>query len=128
MHELSQRPSFLEVSLVPEPPCLVLCLRGELDLCSAQEMPRIAYSSRRDLDMVLVDLGEVTFCDSTGLNALLTFREVHTGLGRSVLVVRANPFIWRLMRLCGVTERLEYVRPVNPPQVILTNPGESRAS
>lgn len=128
MHELSQRPSLLEVSLVPEPPCLVLVLRGELDLCSAQEMPRIAYSSRQDLDMVLVDLGEVTFCDSTGLNALMAFREVHAGLGRSVLVVRANPFMWRLMRLCGVTERLDYVRPAKPLPVPLARPGESRAS
>ena len=114
MHELSERPSLFEVSLVPEPPCLVLNVRGELDLCSAREMPQDAYSSRRDLTTVLVDLGDLTFCDVAGLRALLTFRGIHEAQSRSVSIVRANPFIWRLMRLCGVTDRLGFACPASP--------------
>ena len=109
MHKSSQRPSLLKVSLVPEAPCLFLDLRGELDLCSVEELPRDdEYSSRRDLTTVLVDLGELTFCDLTGLRALLTFARIHQAQGRSVVVVRATPFMWRLLRLCGVTDRLEF--------------------
>lgn len=115
MHELSQPPSILKVSLVPEPPCLFLALSGELDLCSVREVPRDAYSSRKDLTTVLVDLGELRFCDATGLRALLTFRQIHEEQGRSVAVVRAHPFIWRLMRLCGITDRLESARPAHIP-------------
>ena len=115
MHEPSQRPSFLKVSLVPEPPCLFLDLRGELDLCSVKEVPRDEYSSRRDLTTVLVDLGGLTFCDMAGLRALLTFRRIHEAQGRSVVVVRATPFIWRLMGLCGITDRLEAQRPASTP-------------
>ncbi|MGH3329718.1 MAG: STAS domain-containing protein [Nocardioidaceae bacterium] len=115
MHQPSQRPSLLKVSLVPEPPCLFLDLRGELDLCSVEEMPRDEYSSRRDLTTVLVDLGELTFCDLTGLRALLTFRRIHEEQGRSVAVVRANPRIWRLMRLCEISDRLEFVGPASTP-------------
>ena len=117
MHQPSQQPSIIEVSLVPETPILFLGLRGELDLCSAREMPKDVYSSRPDLTTVLVDLGELTFCDVAGLSALLTFRKAHEAQGRSVSVVRANPFISRLMRLCGVTDRLEYARPANPTPV-----------
>jgi anti-anti-sigma factor len=117
MHQPSQRPSIFEVSLVPEAPCLFLGLRGELDLCSAREMPRDAFSSRPDLTTVLVDLGELTFCDVAGLSALLTFRRLHEAQGRTVSIVRANPFIWRLMRLCGVTDRLECAEPATSAPV-----------
>ncbi|HLN76062.1 MAG TPA: STAS domain-containing protein [Nocardioidaceae bacterium] len=115
MHEKSERTSLLKVSLVPEPPCLFLELRGELDLCSVKEVPRDGYASRRDLTTVLVDLGGLTFCDVAGLRALLTFRRIHEEQGRSVVVVRATPFIWRLMRLCGMTDRLEFARPESAP-------------
>lgn len=115
MHEQSQRPNLLEVSLVLEPPYVFLDLRGELDLCSVKEVPRDEYSSRGDLTTVLVDLGELTFCDLTGLRALLAFRRIHEAQGRSVTVVRARPFIWRLMGLCGITDRLESQRPASTP-------------
>ena len=111
MHEPSQQPSLLKASLVVEPPCLFLDLRGELDLCSVNELPREDFSSRPDLDTVLVDLGELTFCDLTGLRALFTFRRIHQAQGRTVVVVNATPFIWRLMRMCGITDRLEFARP-----------------
>src|SRR5512144_1651843 len=115
MHEPSQRGGLLKVSLVPEPPCLFLDLRGELDLSSVQDVPCDEYSSRWDLTTVLVDLGELTFCDLTGLRALLNFRRIHHAQGRSVTVVRAHPSVWRLMRLCGITDRLESERTAITP-------------
>ena len=111
MYKSSERTSLLKVSLVPEAPCLFLGLRGELDLCSVKEVPRDEYSSRRDLTVVLVDLGELTFCDLTGLRALLRFARIHQAQGRSVVIVRATPFMWRLLRLCGITDRLEFAQP-----------------
>ncbi|MFC4784203.1 STAS domain-containing protein [Nocardioides sp. MAHUQ-72] len=109
MHEPPQLPSMLEVSLVPESPCLFLALGGELDVACVDEVPREDFASRRDLTTVLVDLGELTFCDASGLSALLAFRRIHEAQGRSVAVVRASPFVWRLLRLCGITDRLEAV-------------------
>ncbi len=115
MHE--QQPSLLKVSLVSEAPCLFLDLGGELDLCNAHEVPRDDFASRPDLTTVLVDLGDLTFCDLTGLRALLTFRRIHEAQGRSVVVVRANPFICRLMRLCGITDQLAQARPADTTPV-----------
>lgn len=115
MHEQSQMPSLLKVTLAPEPPCLFLEVRGELDLCSVKELPRAEYASRGDLTTVLIDLSGLTFCDLTGLRALMAFRRMHEAHGRSVAVVRANPFIWRLMRLCGLTDQLELARPAAAP-------------
>ena len=118
MHEPSQRPTLLKASLFPDPPCLCLHLRGELDLCSAGELPLDDYSSRPDLTTVLVDLGELTFCDATGLRALLAFSRIHEEQGRSVTVVRATPSMWRLMRLCGVTDALASARPDGTPAAV----------
>ncbi|MGZ4592540.1 MAG: STAS domain-containing protein [Actinomycetes bacterium] len=115
MHESSQQASLLHVSLAPEPPCLFLGLCGELDISNVDEVPRDDYSSRRDLTTVLVDLGELTFCDVTGLRALLAFREIHEAQGRSVAVVRASAFLSRLMRLCEITDWPELARPENTP-------------
>jgi anti-anti-sigma factor len=111
MHELSQQPSLLNVSFVPESPCLFLDLRGELDICTVEDMPRDTYSSRPDLTTVLVDLGELTFCDGSGLRALQNFRRTHEAQGRTVVVVRATPFVWRLLRLCGISDRLQSAGP-----------------
>lgn len=114
MHEQSEQPSLLKVSLVPESPCLFLDVRGELDLCTVKEIPRDAYSSRPDLTTVLVDLGGLTFCDLTGLRALMTFRRIHEAQGREVVVVRTTPFLRRLMRICGISDRLETARTAAP--------------
>ena len=113
MHQPLQRSDLLQILLVPSPPCLRVYLRGELDLCSAVEMPCDSWSSRPDLTKVLVDLRELTFCDAAGLNALLTFGRIHEAQGRSVAVVRATPFLRRMMRLCGITDRLATAAPLN---------------
>lgn len=110
MHQPSQRPTIFEVSLAPEPPCLFVDLRGELDLYSAREMPMEPYAGQPDLTTVLIGLGELTFCDVAGLSALLTFCRLHEAQGRTVSISGASPFIRRLMRLCGVAHRLEPVR------------------
>jgi anti-sigma B factor antagonist len=127
MPEPLERPSLLEVSLVAESPFLFLGLRGELDVCSAAELPDDEYLSRPDLTAVLVDLGGVGFCDSTGLRALLAFARIHQAQGRSVAVVRAHPRIWRLMDLCGVTDRLEMASPAGPAQMTVVRPRGSSA-
>lgn len=106
MHEPSPRPDLLHVSLVPEAPCLFLSLRGELDLCSVEDLPKDDYASRPDLKTVLVDLGGLRFCDLSGLRALQRLLMAHESQGRTVEIVRATPFMWRLMRMCGVGYRL----------------------
>lgn len=111
MFQPPQVPSLLKVSLVPESPCLLLDLRGELDVSSVNDVPLDDYSSRPDLTTVLIDAGELSFCDVAGLRALMDFGRIHEAQGRSVAVVRASPGLRRLMWLCGVTDRLGPTRP-----------------
>lgn len=111
MYRPSPRSTLLKASLVPEAPCLFLDLRGELDLSCIDQVPLDQYAARPDLTTVVIDLGELTFCDLTGLRALLGFARIHEAQGRSVAVVRATPVVRKLMRLCGVTDSLEVESP-----------------
>lgn len=111
MHRPSPTANLLKASLVPEPPCLFLDLRGELDLSCVGQVPGGAYPDRRDLTTVVIDLGELTFCDLTGLRTLLAFARIHQEQGRTVTVVRAAPIVRRLMHLCGVSDRLTHACP-----------------
>jgi anti-anti-sigma factor len=111
MYRSSPKPSLVKASLVPEAPCLFLDLRGELDLSCIDQVPLDTYAARQDLTTVVIDLGELTFCDLTGLRALLAFARIHEAQGRSVAVVRATPLVRKLMRLCGVTDRLQIESP-----------------
>jgi anti-anti-sigma factor len=106
MSQPQHAPNLLKASLVPESPCLLLDLRGELDVSSVNDVPLEGYSSRPDLTTVLIDAGELSFCDVSGLRALLEFGRIHEAQGRSVTVVRASPALRRLMWLCGITDRL----------------------
>ena len=126
--EQTGRSNLMNSSLIAFPPCLCLSLRGELDLATAGDLPQETFSSRRDLTTVLVDLGDLTFCDASGLRALLAFARRHRAYGRSVVVVRATPLMWRLMRLCGVTDRLRSVRPVRSATRATTGPDAARAA
>lgn len=111
MHDTTSRAAQLTTSLTVSSPCLCLRVQGELDLHTADQLLEDGYPVRPDLTTVLVDVGDVTFCDSAGIKALLALSERERAYGRSVVVVRATPFIWRLMRLCGVTDRLTSLRP-----------------
>lgn len=110
MDDTTARPAQLTTSLTVSAPCLCLRVRGELDLCTADQLLHADHPAQPDLTTVLVDLGDVTFCDSAGITALLALGERQRAQGRSVLVVRATPFLWRVMRLCGVTEQLTPLR------------------
>ncbi len=112
MHDTISRTAQLTTSLTTSSPCLCLAVQGELDLHTADQLWEREYTTRPDLTTVLVDLGDVTFCDSAGISALLELSERQRARGRSVVVVRATPFIWRLMRLCGVTDRMTSLRPL----------------
>jgi len=110
MPDTSQRPTYLQVSLVPDHSSLFLSLHGELDLCSSRQLPRDAFAGRWDIRTVRIDLGDLEFCDCAGVRALLAFRRIHAAQGRSVEIVRATPFIWRLLDLCDVSDHLEVSR------------------
>ncbi|MGW2865735.1 STAS domain-containing protein [Streptomyces sp. NPDC001205] len=74
----------------------VLTFRGELDLDGAADVRR-AFDEALELGRpIVVDLSGLTFCDSSGLNLLLTYRPLD-----ELRLVRSTPAVMRVFELTG---------------------------
>jgi anti-sigma B factor antagonist len=99
----------LAVQLRREPNVLLVDVEGELDLDGAPELCAAIGNGERSRDRrhVLVDLSRVTFCDSTGLKALMdAAREVAVAGGRLIVVVPEDGSVRKVMALTGAAEFL----------------------
>jgi anti-sigma B factor antagonist len=63
-------------------------LAGELDMSTAPQLHEVLDVAVADGGTILVDLGEVTFMDSTGINALL--RSAVSLRGRGCLILHGE--------------------------------------
>jgi anti-sigma B factor antagonist len=89
----------------------VVELQGELDLSTT---PYIAAALDSALEtgkrFVVLDLGEVTFVDSTTLTVMLaTHRRLEARGGRLVTVC-SDPLVARVFEITGLTQRLGVTR------------------
>lgn len=78
-------------------------LQGEIDLASVDELHQIVAAYARSLaSHVVVDLGQVTFFDVTGLGLLVDlFREAGVRRGRFA-VRNVPPMTRRIIRIAGL--------------------------
>jgi anti-anti-sigma factor len=89
---------------------LVVHVRGELDLASTATL-RDDLSARviaMRPPLVVVDLGLVTFMDSTALSALINVQRNARSIGASLRVVNPSPFVAQLIDTAGLAEALGY--------------------
>jgi anti-sigma B factor antagonist len=88
----------------------VLILTGELDLVSG---PRLAEALRRvedsDAELLVLDLRELEFMDSTGLHLLVKAQQMAERSGRRLALVRGGEQVQRLLSLTGLAELLTIV-------------------
>jgi anti-anti-sigma factor len=86
---------------------VVFAVEGELDLASCptleQELERVRDA---DVDLLIVDLRELCFMDSTGLHALVKANKRAAEAGRRFAVIQGGAQIQRLLSLTGVGELL----------------------
>ena len=83
---------------------------GEVDLASAAELEACLDAlfdsgTRR----IIVDLGEVSFMDSTGVRALVRARTRLNAAGGILLVVCPHPNLHRVFEVTGVVDLLNVV-------------------
>jgi anti-sigma B factor antagonist len=82
----------------------VLHLSGELDADTASELhAKLADLVDRPVPRIVVDLSGLNFCDSVGLSAFITSKQIITARGGWLSFAGANPFLTQLMETVGLS-------------------------
>ena len=86
---------------------LMLRLRGELDLCSAERLRRAVDAALAQSPAVLVmDLSGLGFTDCAGIRVLLETYARQAQAGNRFLLTGVRPPVRRLLQLTGAEARL----------------------
>jgi anti-sigma B factor antagonist len=82
----------------------ILRLSGELDADTATHLQCVlADLVERPVPRIVVDLSDLKFCDSVGLSAFVTCKQVIGERGGWMSFAGANPFLSQLMETVGLS-------------------------
>jgi anti-sigma B factor antagonist len=88
----------------------VLAVSGELDLRTSPELEeRLERAWSSDAELVILDLRQIEFMDSTGLRVLLGAHQRAQESGRRFALVRGADQVERVLTLTGVRDLLTVV-------------------
>jgi anti-sigma B factor antagonist len=85
----------------------LILVHGELDIATAPRLAALLKRLRERRHPVVLDLSEVAFMDSSGLNVLLDARDSSRRDGWSFRIRRVSPRVARLARLAGAEDLIE---------------------
>ena len=89
---------------------ITLALSGELDLVASPALERaMEAQAQSDAQLVVVDLRQLDFMDSTGLHTVLRIQQAAQDAGRRFALIRGPDQVQRLFELTGLTETLTIV-------------------
>jgi anti-anti-sigma factor len=100
----SQDPSLLDVVVTSADGRSRVTVAGELDAASAGELEAALAEPMTNGTVVELDLGRVTFIDSSGLRALLVVQQAVSDAGGSLVLSATTPAVDRLLQLTGLSE------------------------
>jgi anti-anti-sigma factor len=102
--------SNFEVDVRDGDQAVVIGVRGELDLASSPALEQeLESGTAATAPLVIVDLRQLEFMDSTGLSVLVRAHQRATENEQQFAVVRGPQQVQRLLTLTGVAERLTLV-------------------
>jgi anti-anti-sigma factor len=81
-----------------------LTLSGEIDLAVAPDLRDAGAKLAKAVapGPLEIDLGDVTFIDSSGLGALISVRNAARDCGTHLVLIRVSPTVARFFELAGV--------------------------
>jgi len=100
----------LRIDVRNEPDRIVLALHGELDLVGAPLLQDEIESSEIEArEMLVLDLQDLQFIDSTGLRVILSAHERSRERGQGFALTRGSQQVERLLTVAGVSEHLPII-------------------
>jgi anti-sigma B factor antagonist len=96
----------LELETARDGDGVVIRLSGELDIASSDDLGRLIRDvEESDISRIVIDLSDLSFVDSTGLQALLNARS--RGDGRITFLPSRHEAVTRLLALTQTDELLD---------------------
>lgn len=100
----------LRIELRREADRVIVRLEGEFDMVNAPRLQSVLESA--DLDaktMLVIDLQQLQFMDSTGLRVILSVRDSTLERGQEFAVTPGSQQVQRLLSLTGVADHLRTI-------------------
>ena len=89
------------------PGITIVALRGDLDMASAPALgEHLLTALPQSARLLILDLGEVTFCDAAGLTMLIGIQRHAIKLGISLYLSAPRPQVAKLLRVTGLDRGL----------------------
>jgi anti-sigma B factor antagonist len=101
--------SHFRVEVHSEDRATVIAVSGELDLASSPALQEELDRVSADSELLIIDLRELDFMDSTGLSVLVRAHQRAEEQGRRLAMVKGPQQVQRLLSLTGVADRLTLV-------------------
>ena len=101
----------MPVKIQTEGKSIRACIQGDVDHHSAFMIRKTvdAEISRRRPELLILDFGEVTFMDSSGIGLVMGRYKLMKGFGGEIRVENLSAGAYRVMRLAGL-ERLGEIK------------------
>ncbi|MFC4909703.1 STAS domain-containing protein [Actinomadura gamaensis] len=97
----------LEIIVRPRRGCVVIELRGELDLAGVGQLTDQVRAAFQRSDIVVVDLTELGFIDSSGLGALIDGYKRANACGGRFTLVAPRPNVMSVFTITGLVQRFD---------------------
>jgi anti-anti-sigma factor len=102
--------TILQVETREEDRAVYLALRGELDLSTVEKVEQeLRRAERSEPTLVVLDLGSLSFLDSTGLRTIVTAHQRAQEAGRRLVIVKGPDTVHRVFTITRLDERLDMV-------------------
>jgi anti-anti-sigma factor len=100
----------LTVTVTADGQTVRVVLKGELDLAGVDRVEQ-AFEQAESMPVALVvlDLAELTFVDSTGLETMLRAARRARETGRRLVVTRPSPYLRKLLQMTAIDQALDIV-------------------
>ena len=106
----------LQVEVKQQGDRVVLALSGELDMASAPMLQTaVSEAGLEEKGLVVLDLEELQFIDSTGLRVILAVRKLCEEHGTELAVTRGSQQVERLLAVTGVADHLRTIPSPDAP-------------
>ena len=97
----------MQLSVAPGDDETVVSVSGELDMSTAEQLSStVADQLRENPARIVLDLAELTFCDSLGLGTLVVLSRTARNQQTYLLLRNPSPFFTRMLDVTGVREGL----------------------